>query len=323
MKKPKQHNKKQLLIDGLYNYITNRGEEQLQLKPDEFKENDDKEDFSLYQKDNDLEEYKKDYSSKIDKQILIISQNIMNSLFSLNNQKFSAFMSRYNVWGFDITMQQFINNFYLVVKTDNKLRQFILDHMEKILPTTRGVMQKYLITHMNSFSFKETRTEFNKKKLIDKLKLNQIDIDKKMKKKDKKPVKEFSYDNTLPSSTSTSSGIQNSSSTTVNNSAPKTEIQLNNLNSNTTEGQTENKIYTLDEIMNGTKQENQQSPIEDNLSGVTPPTEAPEEMTNTQNETQPTAEEQLSEEQQQMEQQILDNLRREHPNLQRRVTTNG
>jgi hypothetical protein len=35
---------------------------------------------------------------------MIISENIMNSLFALNNEKFSAFMSRYDVWGFDLTM---------------------------------------------------------------------------------------------------------------------------------------------------------------------------------------------------------------------------
>ena len=194
MNKPKQNpknNKKSLLIDGLYDFLKNNDHDQLQLKPQQYPDFQQQQDkFSLLNRDGDLEEYKKDYSSRIDKQLLIISQNIAQSLFGLNNEKFTAFMSRYNVWGFDLTMQQFIINFYLVVKTDNLLRQFVMDHMDKIIKTTRNVVQKYLITHMADFRFRELRTEYNRKKLKDQMKQNQQQIDKRLTDRDKQPVQQ-------------------------------------------------------------------------------------------------------------------------------------
>lgn len=337
MDKPKQKkNKKQLLIDGLYNYITTRGEEQLQLKPDEF-ENLEKNqnDFSLYNKEDDLEQYKKDYSSRIDKQILIIAQNIMNSLFGLNNEKFSAFMSRYNVWGFDLTMQQFINSFYLVVKTDNMLRQFILDHMDKIINVTRNVMQKYLITHMSSFTFNEARTDYNKKKLLNKMKKNQIAINEKMKQRNVDPVKKNEEVETPTSGAVVAPNTEGQINTTPIIGQP--QLEINNLTSGNI-GQP--RIYSLEEMMNMSDEQLDQAtqfaqpnPIEDNLSGITPPPiQSPEELLhqnkkeqNTEQEPKTTEQppsEQPSEEEIKMQQQILANLKKQHQNLQRGATNN-
>ena len=337
MNKPKQ-NKKQLLIDNLYQQINLKGQQDLQLKPDEFQNHidGDNEDFSIFdnKESQDLEEYKKDYSSRIDKQINIISQNIMNSLFGLNNQKFSAFMSRYNVWGFDLTMQQFIESFYLVVKTDNMLRQFVLDHKDKLIKTTREVMQKYLITHMSDFRFRETRTDYNRKKLMDKLKKNQLDINNKLQKRSIEPVKENQEDKSLATTPNTDKPIN----TTPVEAVPSVE----GLNVTVPTGGVQNRIFSLNEMMKMSEDELNQvtnitapSPIENNLSGITPPPiPTPEEALGLQNpkEQEPTTppeaekqneEEQQSEEQQNMEQQILNNLRQEHQNLQRGATTNG
>lgn len=335
MNKPKQ-NKKQLLIDNLFQQLNLRGHQELQLKPDEFENNidGDNEDFSAFddKESQDLEQYKKDYSSRIDKQINIISQNIMTSLFGLNNQKFTAFMSRYNVWGFDLTMQQFIDNFYLVVKTDNMLRQFVLDHKDKLIKTTREVMQKYLITHMSDFRFRQTRTDYNRKKLMDKLKKNQLDIKEKLKQRSVEPVKEDKVDESLATTPNTDE--------TVNTTPVEGTPAVEGLNVTTPTGGVENRILSLDEMMNMSEEELNQatnntvpSPIEDNLSGITPPQiQTPEEASGQEPEEQepvtpPEAEqeqeEEQSEEEQNMEQQILNDLRQQHSNLQQGFTNNG
>ena len=343
MNKPKQNskNKKQLLIDDLFNYINVRGQEQLQLKPDEFENDEEQEDFSLYRKEEDLEQYKKDYSSRIDRQINIISQNIMNSLFGLNNQKFSAFMSRYNVWGFDLTMQQFINSFYLVVKTDNMLRQFVLDHLDKIVNNTKEVMEKYLITHMSDFRFRELRTDYNKKKILDQIKKNQLDIDKKLNDRDLTPydqVKTKDGDEKIATSPNTETSLERTAIQT-----PQPILELNNLNPNggeegeegTEEDTQENRILSLNEIINGEQANvnpNQLPSIEDNLSGINlPQIQTPEQALNgeepgpapEEEEEEQEEQEQQSEEQQDVKQQILNDLRRQHSNLQQGFTNNG
>lgn len=329
MNKPKQNknNKKSLLIDNLYNYIENNSEDTLELKPQQFQLTNNGEDFSLLRKDDDLEQYKKDYSSKIDKQIIIISQNIMNSLFGLNNQKFTAFISRYNVWGFDLTMQQFIINFYLVVKTDNMLRQFVMDHMDKIINVTRSVSQKYLITHMNEFRFRETRTDYNRKKILDQLKQNQKDIKEKLQNKDLSVKQEQVSNNTTNNNTTSPS--TNANTTTTNNvEIIPFEAQVAGNENNVP------KILSMDQIMNMSDEDlqhldevakQQQVPqIENNMEGVQVQPETEEEQQEKQEEQNKTQQNKSQNEQQsQMEQQILNNLRKQHQNLQRGFTNNG
>lgn len=328
MNKPKQNknNKKSLLIDNLYNYIENNSEDTLELKPQQFQLTNNGEDFSLLRKDDDLEQYKKDYSSKIDKQIIIISQNIMNSLFGLNNQKFTAFISRYNVWGFDLTMQQFIINFYLVVKTDNMLRQFVMDHMDKIINVTRSVSQKYLITHMNEFRFRETRTDYNRKKILDQLKQNQKDIKEKLQNKDLSVKQEQVSNNTTNNNTTSPS--TNANTTTNNVEIIPFEAQVAGNENNVP------KILSMDQIMNMSDEDlqhldevakQQQVPqIENNMEGVQVQPETEEEQQEKQEEQNKTQQNKSQNEQQsQMEQQILNNLRKQHQNLQRGFTNNG
>lgn len=313
-KKTNKHNKKQLLIDNLYDYLQQNNSQELQLKPQEYQENTaKKDDFSLLNKQSDLEEYKKDYSSKIDKQLLIISQNIVNSLFALNNQKFTAFMSRYDVWGFDLTMQQFIINFYLVVKTDNMLRQFVMSHMDKLIKIAKNVMEKYLITHMGEFQFRETRTDYNKKKIMDKIKETQKQLEQKLKEKDlnakeqeqetsqneEEEAPEANIDQGIPAIQPFNASVEGGEVPqiySIDDMLKMSDQELNNLNNK----QANTKIPQIQDNMNNT--ENQ--PQTQNIS--------PEQEAEPQNE-----------EQRNMEQQILANLRREHQNLQKGFTNNG
>lgn len=327
MNKPKQNsknNKKTLLIDGLYNYLNTNGNEQLQLKPKDFtQEKDDQKDidFSLKMKENDFEQYKKDYSSRIDRQLLIIAQNIAQNLFALNNQKYTAFMSRYEVWGYDLTMQQFIINFYLVVKTDNMLRQFVMTHMDKIITATRNVIEKYLIMHMGDFSFRETRTEFNRKKILSQMKQNQQKIDEKLKEIDKKPVQQNNISDVAKT-------------TETNNNISQIDVTPIQQRGNVANSENEiPKILSINQIMNMSEaekaaidNENPIPPIEDNLSGLqigqpnqetnNPP---PIQPLNPEEEQEQENEPEENENEKAVEQQILANLRREHPNLQRGI----
>lgn len=349
-KKTNKHNKKQLLIDNLYDYLQKNNTQELELKPQEFQNNVvKKDDFSLLNKQSDLEQYKKDYSSKIDKQLLIISQNIVNSLFGLNNEKFTAFMSRYDVWGFDLTMQQFIINFYLVVKTDNMLRQFVMSHMDKLIKIAKSVMEKYLITHMGEFRFRETRTDYNKKKVMDKIKETQKQIDQKMKEKDlNSQTAEISMPSSSSTSTSTATPVT-TGTTTDEGEIPESEgeeggeeggeaipeVQQFNTALNGENDVTNPQVYTMDQMMNMSDQElenltnnntNIEVPqIQNNIEnlGTQPETTPQTETEPTGTEPEEQQEEQQSEEEQEMEQQILANVKRQHQNLQRGYTNNG
>ena len=323
-----KHNKKQLLIDNLYNFLQNQNGQELQLKPQQYDvDPNQKDDFSLIAKDGDLEEYKKDYSSRIDKQILIISQNIIGSLFGLNNQKFTAFMSRYDVWGFDLTMQQFIINFYLVVKTDNMLRQFVLSHMQKIIKTARDVMQKYLITHMNEFRFRETRTDYNKKKLMDQAKAAKVDLNEKVKDKDLNPTGKEEKETGQAAAYEEPPIVVGQAAEGEGGVPP---IQPFNPEGGETEGGVPS-ILSMDDMMNMSEQELNNittspegtiPPIQpmNNEVGTIPPINQEPIYTAPPKEGE---EEQQTEDEKEMEQQILANLRQEHPGLQRGLTNNG
>lgn len=182
------------LIDKLYQFIKQTQNDELELKPQDFFEDND--DFSIFKKQDDLEQFKRNSSTRIDKQISIIAQNICDSLFGLNDQKYSAIISRINVWGFDITIQQFIINYYLYIKKDNKLRQFIMNHLDKIIKMVRITLDKQTIKFMNRFEFRDTRNQNNIKKLEDKRaenekKLKQIKLtDIKQPDKEKQQVKQ-------------------------------------------------------------------------------------------------------------------------------------
>ena len=56
-----------------------------------------KPDGNLYTK-NTEQKINKDFVTKIDKQVSIISQNIVAHFFDLNDQKFQAVLSRINFW---------------------------------------------------------------------------------------------------------------------------------------------------------------------------------------------------------------------------------
>lgn len=168
------------LIDNLYQFIQNTKNQQLQLKPNDFNYNQDN--ASIYDQKQNLQEYKQKNRTFIDRELKIISQNIIDSIFGLNNKKYNAIISRMSIWGYELTLQQFIINYYLIIKKDNKLRQFVINHLQKLIKLTKGLMDKELITVMKDF-------EFSNKNKIAKLQKQKIQNQKKLKEIKLKDIK--------------------------------------------------------------------------------------------------------------------------------------
>lgn len=168
------------LIDNLYQFIRNTKGQELQLKPTDFNYNQDN--ASIYDQKQNLQEYKQKNRTFIDKELKIIGQNIIDSIFGLNDKKYNAIISRMSIWGYELTLQQFIINYYLIIKKDNKLRQFVINHMDKLIKMTKGLMDKELIISMKDF-------EFSNKNNIDKLQQKKIQNQKKLKEIKLKEIK--------------------------------------------------------------------------------------------------------------------------------------
>lgn len=156
------------IIDRLYQFIQSTKDQELQLKPNDFNYNQDN--TSIYDQQQNLQEYKRNNRTYIDRQLKIIGQNIIDSLFGLNDTKYSAIISRMSIWGYELTIQQFIINYYLIIKKDNRLRQFTINHMDKLIKLTRNLMQRQLINNMREFKFNDNN---NISKLEKKLEQNQ------------------------------------------------------------------------------------------------------------------------------------------------------
>lgn len=119
-----------------------------------------------------LQIIKKDNRNQLDKQIYNIAQNIVFNFFSLSNQKFYAIILRCKYWGLNICVQQFIMHYYLYLKTNNKLRQFVMLHFNKIASIACNIIQMQLVSKINLQDFNSSNIETKqlKQKLVQKQK---------------------------------------------------------------------------------------------------------------------------------------------------------
>lgn len=119
-----------------------------------------------------LQIIKKDNRNQLDKQIYNIAQNIVFNFFSLSNQKFYAIILRCKYWGLNICVQQFIMHYYLYLKTNNKLRQFVMLHFNKIALIACNIIQMQLVSKINLQDFNSSNIETKqlKQKLVQKQK---------------------------------------------------------------------------------------------------------------------------------------------------------
>lgn len=146
--------KNDFLIDRIYNFLQNNKDNlNVELKPNEYSNLEDNDSQFNFKYKKDLEVIQKDYSTQIDKQLDIISNNIAIKFFELNDEKFQAILERIMLWGYDLCLEEFILNYYLIIKKDNRLRQFIILHLIKLISRLKNIIEKQLILKMNNFNF--------------------------------------------------------------------------------------------------------------------------------------------------------------------------
>ena len=149
---------RQTLIEQLKEFLDETKNETLELKPKDFNEtsNDDK---SKAQVNKDLEVLEKDYSSDINSQLYNISENIVFTLRGLPEEKFKAVLDRFLTWGILPTMEEFIIDYYLTIKKDADLRQFVIMHFSKILKLTENILNSQAILRIAKRDFTNDNDE--------------------------------------------------------------------------------------------------------------------------------------------------------------------
>ena len=149
---------RQTLIEQLKEFLDETKNETLELKPKDFNEssNDDK---SKAQVNKDLEVLEKDYSSDINSQLYNIAENIVFVLRGLPEEKFKAVLDRFLTWGILPTMEEFIMDYYLNIKKDADLRQFVIIHFAKILKLTENILNSQSILRIAKQDFTNDNDE--------------------------------------------------------------------------------------------------------------------------------------------------------------------
>ena len=161
------------LYNKLLDHIKATKDQSYQFKPAEHQIDINKK-LSRTNVDAQLQTIKKDYTNQIDHHLYNICENIVFSFFGLDSKKFYQVMLRVKQWGLNICIQQFITNYYLYIKQNSRLRQFIILHFDKIVLTVCSIIQTQLIKKMNLQSFNSNNIEL--KMLNNKLKETQNQI---------------------------------------------------------------------------------------------------------------------------------------------------
>lgn len=154
----KNAKERQALIDQLKEFLAETKDEKLELKPKDFNE-ETSDNKSKAQVSKDLEVLQKDYSSDIDSQLYNIAENIVFTLRGLPEEKFKAVLDRFLTWGILPTMEEFIMDYYLNVKKDTDLRQFIVMHFIKILRLTENILNSQSILRLAKQDFTNDNDE--------------------------------------------------------------------------------------------------------------------------------------------------------------------
>lgn len=104
----------------------------------------------------DIEVLNRDYNTQLDKQLKNVGNNIVVKFFELNDQKFKAVMNRILLWGYELCLEEFITNYYLIIKKDNRLRQFVILHLSKLIKIVKEIIEKQLTIKMHNVDFTNT-----------------------------------------------------------------------------------------------------------------------------------------------------------------------
>lgn len=117
--------------------------------------------------DTNPNEFAKINIGKLNKQIDIIVHNILIKLFELNTEKFNAVLTRIKVWGYELTLEEFILGYYVKVKRDNRLKLFVQLNIEKIINKLIQFIEKHLLSNVELFDFSSENIERDIIKLKD------------------------------------------------------------------------------------------------------------------------------------------------------------
>ena len=142
------------LLKTLYNYIQSTNGQKIEVKPDEFADIASVKEISS----TSIEKIRKDTNSIMVRENQIICDNILMKFFELNDEKFLACIRRINDWGFETCFREFILNYYLYIKKSNRLRQYILLHLDSIVSSLKDIMEIELIEGMKDFNFENYKT---------------------------------------------------------------------------------------------------------------------------------------------------------------------
>jgi hypothetical protein len=96
---------------------------------------------------------------QFNKQIDIVVHNILVKLFELNTEKFNAVLSRIKVWGYELTLEEFILGYYVKVKRDNRLKLFVQLNLQRIINKLVQYIEHHLLMNINLFDFSSDNTE--------------------------------------------------------------------------------------------------------------------------------------------------------------------
>ena len=131
--------------------------DRIEKKPKEFKEPKNLNKSTSI----DMKEFEKKYNSISINENKIICDNILVSFFGLDDDKFLACMDRIAKWGFDTCFKEFIMSYYLYVKKSNKLRQYVVMHIDAIIAMLRDQLELSLMKSLKNFDFRNPMDSVN------------------------------------------------------------------------------------------------------------------------------------------------------------------
>ena len=160
------------ITDQLFNYLNEIKDEPLELKPNEFE--------NLHKRDDETsnsnaETVKKDTGTIVSKEVRIICNNIIKSFLGLNDEKFLACMDRIKQWNFEICMREFIMNYYIFIKSDNRLRFYITSHLDHIILILKEEFESNIVKNINLFNFENSKDDYEIQLLKNDLR-NKLDV---------------------------------------------------------------------------------------------------------------------------------------------------
>ena len=89
--------------------------------------------------------------------------------FELSDEKFTEVLRRISLWGYDVCLEEFILEYYLAIKKDNLLRQFVILHLDKLVGRLQNIIEDKFYKGINKFNFSDIKDQKSLQNLQNKL----------------------------------------------------------------------------------------------------------------------------------------------------------